>query len=97
MSINPSSYQITVQDTPTLVIEDETSAVGPREDGRCTYEMFNLGPCEVYIGDDEVTYGTGIPLPVNASRTISIRHHAVLYAVADGAAETADVRVLRVP
>lgn len=97
MSINPYSYQITVQDTPTAVIEDETSAVGAHEDGRITYELFNLGPCEVYLGDDEVTYGTGIPLPVNASRTISLRHRGVFYAVADGAAETADVRILVVP
>jgi hypothetical protein len=96
MSINPSTYAITVEDSPTLLIEDTSSAQGVREDGRCTYEVYNNGASTVYLGDAEVDDTVGIPLPAGSSRTIAIRFKAVLYG-ATSAGETAEVRVLRVP
>lgn len=97
MSTNPSTYAVQVTGSPTIIIDDETTSDGAHPDGKVSYEIYNLGPCEVWLGDDEVTDETGIPLPVNASRTIAIRMHGKLYGLAYGQAEVADVRVLVVP
>lgn len=93
MTTNPYTYAVQVTGSPTLVIDDETEPTA-REDGRVTCELYNLGPCEVWLGGDDVSDETGIPLPVNASRTIAIRLNGKLYGLAYGAAEVADVRVL---
>ena len=92
--MNPTSSAIEVTDEPTLIVDDNTAPVA-KEDGRCTYEIYNMGPEDVYLGGDDVTDATGIPLPVNASRTIAIRISAEIYGITSSG--TADVRVLQVP
>ncbi len=96
MSINPSTSAVSVTSTAVLVIDDETTPAGRSEDGRVTYELFNAGPNTCFLGASDVTTANGIPLPANASRTISIRHHGKLYARC-ASATTTDVRVLLVP
>jgi hypothetical protein len=96
MSVNPSTSAVSVGSTATAVINDATTAVGAHEDGRITYELFNTGPNTCYLGASGVTTSTGIPLPLNSSRSISVRHGAELYAIC-ASAESASVRVLVVP
>jgi hypothetical protein len=92
--MNPTSTAIEVTDEATLLIDDETAAAA-KEDGRCTYEIYNNSGETVYLGDSDVTDLTGIPLPVGSSRTIAIRLNGQLHGITETG--TADVRVLRVP
>lgn len=94
--INPSSIEVHVEDTAILIIDDETTPTGVKEDGRITYAFANTGPDSVYVGADDVTDATGFPLASGASCTISIRHYAKLYAIAEAGNE-AYVRILMVP
>lgn len=96
MSINPSTSAVSVTSTAVLVIDDATTPTGRAEDGRVTYELFNAGPNTCFLGASDVTTASGIPLPANASRTISIRHRGKLYARC-ASSNTSDVRVLLVP
>lgn len=96
MTINPSSIEVHVEDTAILIIDDESTPAGVKEDGRITYAIANTGPDLVYIGASDVTDLTGFPLASGGSATISIRHQAKLYAIAEDGNE-AYVRVLVVP
>lgn len=96
MSINPSTSAVAVGTSAVAVINDATTPVGAHEDGRITYELYNVGPNTCYLGASNVTTSTGIPLPANSSRSLSVRHNAELYAIC-ASAESASVRVLVVP
>jgi hypothetical protein len=65
-----------------------------KEDGRCTYEIYNDSNETVYLGGSDVSVENGIPLPPSTSRTIALRIQGRIFGVA---AETASVRVMRVP
>lgn len=98
MSTNPTTSRVSVDDTPTLLIEDVTTPVA-KEDGRCTYELYNVGPDVVYLGAEaelDDTGDTGIPLPAGSSRTIAIRLSGKLHGIC-ATGEAAEVAVLRVP
>jgi hypothetical protein len=94
--MNPSSYNVAVNDSVTQIIEDE-SAPKAKEDGRVTYLVQNLGPDPVYLGNSEVVHYEGFELAVGGTLTIAIRLGGDLFGVCDGVACTADVRVLVVP
>jgi len=96
MTINPSCVEVHVEDSAILIIDDETTPTGVKEDGRVTYAIANTGPDGVYIGASNVTDTDGFPLASGASCTISIRHQAKLYAIAESGNE-AYVRILVVP
>lgn len=96
MSINPSSIEVHVEDTAILIIDDETKPTGVKEDGRITYAIANTGPDSVYVGADDVTDLTGLPVASGGAFTISIRHNGKLYAIAENGNE-AYVRILVVP
>jgi hypothetical protein len=94
---NPNSYRVAITDEITNIVEDDTAPVA-KEDGRMTYEIYNLGPGDVYLGDTELdnTGDTGMPLPVGSSRTIALRIKASISGICLSG-ETADVAVLQVP
>jgi hypothetical protein len=95
MSINPTTAAVQVTAEGTLVVSDASTPTGRNEDGRITYEVFNVGDATVYLGAADVTASTGQPLPTGAARTMSLRFGAKVWAVT--ASGTADVRVMRVP
>jgi hypothetical protein len=96
MTINPTVTQVSATDTPALVVADASVPVGRNEDGRTSYEIYNNGSAEVYLGAANVSDATGMPLPAGASRSISVRFTAKIWVVC-ATGETSDVRVLRVP
>jgi hypothetical protein len=96
VSLNPEVSQVNVDDTATLLVSDESGPVGRNEDGRMTYELYNVGPDSVFLGAADVDSESGMPLPANSSRTIAFRFGSKLWGVC-ASGETADVRVMRVP
>lgn len=96
MTINPSSSSVSVDDEATLIIDDESTPKGAKEDGRITYHLYNAGPDDVFLGDAGVSVEDGAPLPVDAAFSVSIRHQGKLYAICDTGG-TADVRVMVIP
>ena len=95
-NLNPSAEAKSVTATKSLVVNDDSTPTGRNEDGRITYEIYNLGPNTIFLGSSNVTAANGQPLPINAARTFSVRFNAKIWAVCD-TGDTADVRVLKVP
>jgi hypothetical protein len=94
MSINIETSAVSLTaDVVTKVVDDQT-APKAREDGRCTYEIYNDSAHTVYLGGASVTTSTGIPLPAGTSRTIALRLQGEVFAIS---ASNASVRVMRVP
>jgi hypothetical protein len=96
MSINPTTTTVSVSDAAALIIDDESTAAGVKEDGRITYVVYNGGSDWVYLGGSDVAAGDGIALGVDGVFTISIRHGGKLYGVCfEG--ESAQVNVMVIP
>ena len=94
--VDPTTEQYTIENnTPQLIIDDST-APAAKEDGRCTYEVYNIGPDQCFLGSTQVTSADGMPLPAGSSRTIAIRLNGKLYARGI-VGSVSDVRVMRTP
>lgn len=96
MSVDPTCVKFTISNnTPQLIVNDATTPAA-KEDGRCTYEVYNIGPDTCYLGSTQVTSADGMPLPAGSSRTIAIRLKGKLYARGI-VGSVSDIRVMRTP
>lgn len=94
--VNPTCVKFLIENnTPQLIIDDVTTPAA-KEDGRCTYEVFNIGPDECFLGDAQVTGADGMPLPAGSSRTFAIRLQGHLFARGI-VGSVSDLRVMRTP
>lgn len=92
MSITTSAA--TVGTAASLIISGEDYAAGAK-DGRITYDIYNNGSATIYIGgNSNVTTSNGMPIPVQANRTVNLRIGAVVYAISGSAGQ--NIRLMKV-
>ena len=86
------SFTTTVGTAPGLLISD-TSTYNVINDGRVSYAIYNAGGSSIYIGEDDVTSGTGFPVPAGATISFDIPTGSKVWAVSTA---PASVRILKV-
>lgn len=92
MSITTSAT--TVGTAAVLLISGEDYASGSK-DGRITYDIYNNGSATIYVGGtSDVTTSTGMPIPVQANRSLNIRIGATVYGISGSAGQ--NVRIMKV-
>ena len=93
MSVTPSTANVTVGNTSSLIITVDDFGSGSG-DGRITYQILNNGNATLYLGDSEVTTSNGMPIPAGGTMALNMRLGAELYAVSDGTSQ--DIRIMKV-
>lgn len=93
-TVNISTEAKSLSAGQRLMLVNDSTEPAAKEDGRCTYEIFNDSSETVFLGGADVTVESGIPLPPGTSRTIGLRIKGRIFGIA---AEAATVRVMRVP
>ena len=93
MTSGPISTNTTVGVSVTEIVNVDDYGSG-NKDGRITYQILNNGNVTIYLGDENVTTNSGMPLPAGATMGINLRLGGKVYAISTSSSQ--DIRIMKV-